>query len=957
MLTRLLILIVLALAPSAKAQPAQDLRPESAGRLTRFFGFEEPTPNPVPDFWVRARQSNGTEPADAHAGFPPINLAELDETIAASGSVSIRLPTRGGSTALMLSPGVVPVFSGADYRVSAKVRTKGLRHARAVLTARFLDAAANPIPATERRSEPVRSENAWTDAAVLVPGDDDRAAFLQIELQVLQPRELLKETPGKHHAMHQDYDGAAWFDDVSVIQLAKIDLVGSNATNVIIAPEVPVLRATIRDLTGESLQGRVIIRDLSGTIVESIEKVLGAGRAELTINPSITRYGWYRATFEVVSGGEAVGAARTDFVLLPPLHDGTLGMTGDRSRFGAALGPLPLGVNPDAAGDLLHRLGVGAASVPVWTRDLTKENVSERALALTALVDALTREYRELTFVLGEIPEGSADPTARADVWAVLGQDRTVYWPFLDQFLDRFGQRVRRWQIGEVGSDTIAWRKDLRADLLKFSNEVGPLISGPTFGVGSRVEFALDASSVSVQERPGAVASLVAADMPSWAAGEAVRAWRAVSGSSGELALVFERGSDAAYDPDEAVGDLVRKAVKAWIAASDAEARRGDASISLAVQQPWIWAGLKRDRPMPTPEYAAWRTLGDLLMDRVAIGEFPAAPGVRCVILAPSVGASAKRGGAMVLWNESADASEAFIDAYLGAGELTLVDHFGNRATLQKPRGIEVLAGETVVGARTEGGVAVDSRVGDGEKPVPTVRVGATRTPVFIEGIDVELVRLTASLRLTPDFLPATTQRKDLTIEFVNPWPTSIAGEITIVEPIGGGVSADGLDRSWKIVPRVMRFALKAGERASLPVSVAFGGLEEAGRRDFVLSMDLSGEQRVKGIRIRTPARIGLEHLKVDLFGSLTPTSSGPDASVEVQVTNVGDSPVDLELTAFAPKRPRASVTVSALAPGQQAVRRFVFPGAATALKGQKVLVSVTETEVGTRLNSSVVMP
>lgn len=930
------------------------VRPESAGRLTRFFGFEEATPNPVPNYWARAQQGPDDVASGVRAGFPPVNAAELDDEMAATGNVSVRLPTRGGSTSLLLAPGVVPVFSGADYRVSAKVRTKDLKHARAVVVARFLDASTAPIAGSERRSAAIASPSDWTDAWVLLPGDFENAAYLQIELQVLQPRELHGSSPGKHTAMSQDFAGAAWFDDVAVIQLAKIDLVCAEPSNVIVSPAPPTLRATIRDLTGEQLSGRVMVRDLMGAQVDSIEKVLGAGRAELTLTPKLPGYGWYRATFEVVSGGQTVGTARTDFVVLPPLQKGVIANAPDRVRLGVVLGEMPMSASPGLIAHLTKHLGAGAVSLPIWTDGLTRENVGDRALALSPLVEALSDEYRELTFVLGDAPQGSVVEAGggRTDVWSILSQDRAAYWPFLDQYLDRFGQRVRRWQIGEAGSETVAWRKDLPKDLEKFATEVGQLISGPTIGLGSRVEFDLRASDVMSLERPGAVSALISADLPAWAAAQAARVWSEQSKTTeGDLTLVMERAHEGIYTPSDAVAELSRKVIEAWIAASSAADRRSNPSVRTAVVQPWTWSGAKGDRPMPTPEYAAWRTLVDELSDRVAIGDFPAAPGVRCVILAPAATAPAKRGGVLVLWNESADGREAFLDAYLGAGELTLVDHFGNRTQLQKALGVEV-TGETVVGTGSDASVRPGAHTA-----VSTIRVAAKHTPVFIEGIDVELVRMIASVRLTPDFLPATTQRKDLTVEFFNPWPTAISGELTIIEPIGGGVSADGLDRSWKIVPRVMRFAVKPGETASLPVSVAFGGLEEAGRRDFVFSMDLAGEQLAKGIKIRTPAMIGLKHLKVDLSSSLYPTSNGPDAVIEVQVTNVGETPADLELTAFAPRRPRASATVGSLQPGQQVVRRFVFPGAAASLRGQRVLVSVTEPDGGSRLNSSVVVP
>jgi hypothetical protein len=724
-----------------------------------------------------------------------------------------------------------------------------------------------------------------------------------------------------------------------------------------IAPRTPVLKAFIRDLTGETLDGRISVQDLSGREVDVTQKTLGAGRAELIIAPKLPGCGWYRATFEVVSKGQVVGAAWTQFVVLPPRAFNRSLESLDAARLGVETDVLPAGVDPATFSRLVGELGAGGVSLPIWTAGLTREGVEPMARELSPLVDRLAAEYRAITFVLADPPQGLAPAgrSERADCWSVLTQDRAIWWPFLDQFLDRFGQRVRRWQVGRSGSETAAWRKDLAQDLTRLTGEAGQLIAGPVLGVGSRIEFDVRPDAVAGGDRAGLVAARVGAETTPAGVADAVRAWRAGVGELAglaELSLVMDRSPAFELGREAAVGDLCRKMAEAWIASASPAQRTNDSSIHFTIDQPWEWTGGRRPRPMPTPEFAAWRNLGEMLADRVAIGEFPVAPGIRCTILAPSSTAPLSRGGALVLWNQSAPEGSANFEAHLGSGDLFLVDCFGNRTQLQRAQGSDRQGGETFVRPGEDN--AGRPRA---EEPAVTVRLSVPTTPVFIEGIDVELVRLIASFRLTPDFLPATTQRKDLSIQFENPWKTSITGEITIVEPRGGGISADGLDRSWKIVPRVIRFSLGPEERASLPLSVAFGGLEEAGRRDFVYLMDLSAERRLKGIKIRTPVDIGLKNIKLDLVPSLSPTTSGPDAVVEVQVTNLGETALDLEFTAFAPKRPRASTLVGGLQPGHQAVRRFVFPGAAAALKGQRVLVSVTEPEGGTRLNSSVAIP
>ncbi|MEM7756262.1 MAG: hypothetical protein AAF297_11565, partial [Planctomycetota bacterium] len=87
----------------------------------------------------------------------------------------------------MLDPGVVSVFPDADYLITAMVRTEGLDRARPRLAARLLDADGATIPGSERLSELVRTSARWSPVAVELPGDDSAAAYVQVELLLLQP--------------------------------------------------------------------------------------------------------------------------------------------------------------------------------------------------------------------------------------------------------------------------------------------------------------------------------------------------------------------------------------------------------------------------------------------------------------------------------------------------------------------------------------------------------------------------------------------------------------------------------------------------------------------------------------------------------------------------------------------------------------------------------------------------
>src|ERR1043165_9169790 len=128
-------------------------RPLAARRVVFQFDFEpDPTEKfELPRYWDLAQ--DGSNIAGERLGFPAWNTAGFDAQAAFSGGRSVRLVTKGGSVSLRLWPGVVPVFPGTDYLVSGHVRTRGLKSARAALTARYLDKANKPIPGAESRSE------------------------------------------------------------------------------------------------------------------------------------------------------------------------------------------------------------------------------------------------------------------------------------------------------------------------------------------------------------------------------------------------------------------------------------------------------------------------------------------------------------------------------------------------------------------------------------------------------------------------------------------------------------------------------------------------------------------------------------------------------------------------------------------------------------------------------------
>src|ERR1051325_5696625 len=311
-----LLSLVLALWPLAsQAQPVIEIpsgppavpaaedphfpRPDTAGRIVKVFTFEEAKSNPgeVPQNWYRSFDDPGA--GRARPGFPSWNKAALSYTteggIAFGGVGSVLLPTRGGSTSLIVGQGVLPVFQNADYLISAKVKTDHLAHARAALAARFLDKAGAVIPRSESRSPLTIANDQWQDIRVELTGDFETAAYIQLELQLLQPEQYepapapsaQSSLPSSHKIWSQDIAGAACFDDIAIVQLPRVELSTTTPCNIISAPDTPELRLLVRDLTGESLAISVTVLDTDGRPADQLARRIGAGFTSTTWKPRL----------------------------------------------------------------------------------------------------------------------------------------------------------------------------------------------------------------------------------------------------------------------------------------------------------------------------------------------------------------------------------------------------------------------------------------------------------------------------------------------------------------------------------------------------------------------------------------------------------------------------------------------------------------------------------------------
>lgn len=943
----------------------------AARRTVKVFDFEEPNnPESIPGGWRRAQsqpnaggESNGgLTVAMSRPGFPEYNRAEFDFTTGHASATSVRLPTKGGSVSLRLQPGELPVFPDADYQIAAWIKTSDLHYARAFVAARLLDQQLEPVAGSEVRSVPIVSPQGWTQVAVALPSAGPNAAWIQIDLELLQPQQFRAPASGaaqQHEIWREDVKGEAWFDNVGVYQVPRAKLWTDGENNVVEHDHAPTMWMQVRDLTGQKLRGSVRVMDVFGKIVDSQERSLDPGARAASWTPRLPGYGWYKGVLDVQSEGDAVSRAEVTFAYLAPKRakpPSTLAVN-DRHRFGIIAEELPE-TSLDVLPGLAKHVGTGFMSIPAFDPTQPAQRAADVMHARAKLYDALLDESQQITLVTSRIPEDvtrqlSLDPD---DAAGMFSREAKYWYPFLEPTLDVYGQRLVRYQLGPTG-DTHSVRRDLVRPLSALEAALSRLVPNPSIALSWRAEFAapsLQREVVNDQSLPdahpvGALVDAVVLDVPaSFSApsvGEITSKWMSTrmetgAETSAELTVVPELPSADEFGGDAPVIELVRRAVEFWAVAGEQKlstpARLGLRAPVNLVPRAGEEADSRAPHALPTPVLPAIATLIDQLAGRRVVSTLPAPAGVRAYVLASGVGHSGGLDdGCVVAWNESSPSQHVTIDVAPAGNSVTVVDVFGNARVLN----------------------ADEPKVPGGATPMLSVEIG--ELPVYIQGVDPYLAMFVAGFKIDPSYIPAVVTEHEHTLKLTNPWPVRITGKLQLRDgELSEPVSHRPRPDEWKITPYgLIDFAISPGETISIPMTITLGAGQLAGTRDFVVVARVNADRQYPPIRLKVPIEIGLPTIDLIPEVRLSPTPDGPDVVITATVTNKDTRARVLKIEAAASNQATQQQQISDLAPGQTTLRRFVFRNAAKALSGRRVFLTLTEAEGAERLNRAVNVP
>ncbi|MEM7622330.1 MAG: hypothetical protein AAF235_03920 [Planctomycetota bacterium] len=974
-ITRSILMTLLAASvASTSAQLASPNRPAGASRVVAVFDFDAvpTTASRTPEGWVRA-QDDPNVPRN-RPGFPLWNQAHVDITAGAAfrGPGALRLPTRGGSTSLLLDPGVIGALPGAAYAVTAQLRTSGLRDARAVLAARYLDADSAPLPGTDRRTHPIVSENGWQRVVLQLPPRDD-AAFIQLEALVLQPREFENAVVVENlQVWDADYTGAAWIDDLAVLQIPRLTLETEAISNIVTETEPPSVTVRVQDLAGEPLELSLVARDASGGIVAEQSTSIDSGTLSTTWQPVLPEFGWYRFEARIIASLGAIAAASLDLAWTPPLTAADRGTTPHMtSREFIAISPARAGeAGLKALPEFADRIGAGLCLVPLLASSPTENETTgrltgpapgdqaepsgdperARVSAVLATVRALAASGIDPGISIAAAPArvAATGSAGRDAVVRLLGSDTAAWGPSLEDALDRLGPLASTWHLGPPGPAP-ADQPPTASEIAAARDAVARLVAIPTIGVGVHPLAAVAPSviapgiSTGIVVPPGSSPESIGQRVDRWFAAldEASPDANQLEASLPTLRFVVDT-TDQTLDgltPRARAVSAARSTLTAIAAATDA----GLPPPIVELHDPWHIEDPRGEntpaRVMPKPQAAAWRTLSDVMKHRRPIGSVVLTQGVRALLLARADSELNTRSSAIALWQDAARDDPSPLEFLLSTDPVIRTDLFGNTALVEPT---EISAG----GARAHPIILRDE-------------------PIYIEDVDLDLIRFQTSIALDPPLIVSRHARHLHEVIIENPWPVPIRGHAYIVEPGGLSTGRPRSQASWRITPRQSPFSTETLGVHRIPIDIRFSPTEEAGTKPFVLDVELEAGKPYGLVRVHREVELGLPGVEMELAyrrraepaGNAENPAGGRDVFVEARITNTGSEPLTAELRAQAPSYARDESIISDIAPGETAVRVFPFAGGAKRLGGRRVGVTLLLPDRQGRLTKAINLP
>ncbi len=879
------LILSLLMLGSAVAAPVQ---PADVSRVLRTFDFEERRLGNVEELPMHWTKVDG-------AGLPHYVNAQLATDHARGGKYSFRFDLNGGSLIYRYQTGQIKVQRDAHYRVEGFAQTTVMPNARARMSAFFTDIDGHPIENSTRSSDlyAAKSNSAqtnWHKLVVELSSDAPEAAYLIVELALLQPAMYSTATLGEHTLYPQDIHGTAWFDDITVSQVPKVTMSTGRPGNMFRRSDPRQLGVLVNDRFTDDLSAQLILRDAENRIVYQKSgaldmnaagaEQLGPGRKRLTLSlPGDLPPGWYEATLEMSSHGTFVGDQTLDVVFLA---DNAKPMQSD-PRFGVIATDLPF----EGWGELpqiLPMLGAGRVKLGVWSEQGDAQQLD--AAAFDRLLEQLQELQITPTACLLTIPPivreriraGRASTTqqsqpmldtrailtaASENPWLSILKSPTDLWqPQLAYLIARHANHLDRWQLGADGTDTFVTEPRMRKVYQRVLDEFRGLVQAPDLAMPWPAWYELDG------EMPATVALHVKPDvLPNQLPLYMQDITRGSSGTT-NLSIYLEPLDRAQYGRELQIRDLAQRIAYAL----SADAKRIDIRLPFTVQRDGDGESVEI-RKQPQELLIVVRTIMRTLGNATFKGKVPIADGI-----------------------------EAFLFDRNGDGVLMLWDR-GNAGGVKQ---LALNLGQRPMRVDLWGNVSPLIRTSSDNSSVP-LELGPM--PIFLVGIDAQLAQLRASIAFDNDRIESSFKAHARRLRFTNPYHSTISGSVKLTAPKG-----------WTINPPSQTFTLNPGETFDREVTFEFPYNSFAGPKTITADFQVQAETNER-FTVPLVLKLGLSDVGLQTIA----LRDGRDVIVQQMITNYGEKPIDYTAYSMYPGQARQERLVTNLAPGRTTIKKYRF--------------------------------
>lgn len=1023
----LLTLLAGAFTAAAPAPALAQVDPVTPKRLVQQYDFEDMNDQGVklgrgldlpPAWYPMGRPPQSRDPnfnrlplhdqLSRRPGFPMHNLVRYSAMgDAATADYSLHLAIDGGSAGAFLQIGALPAVPGSDYLLTARVRTTNLQHAAARVRAYFIDAGGNRLEPSTRITPRLRTAGAWTDIELILTGDQREAAYIGLEVELVQPNSDPLHVLGNQQIILTDVKGDAWFDDVAIWQLPHVEINTGSRVNVTRSPAGPFWDVSVRDLVGGRLIAQVTVFDHNLDVVAQDRRSMGWGApSQWRWSPQLPGYGWFLTELAVIEGapiegprsrgGSDDGRSMTIGGMSETLSiDDTTTKTQDPAPGNQA--PAPTLASASNADDA--PAGQGPIALPD-TPELAEET-SEEAAQISGAAGEMTggggggrviaRTYNAVLW----LPPGGGAVGADAERFALVAEGMD------DRQLALLPELA-----GVAGLGTVvfsAWDAETSLGALDLRLQKLQEVIASLKNAGRRVELSFSPVPEELAHTRGVNSPLAAkvfsAPLASWMPyvqpilvrqGQRVNTWQLGSADDAEAAYLPGLGQtvDAVYEefrhwtPDPTLA-------LPWRVDQPPHADVAGEHVGYTVQWP---TGVTPERLVDHLEDAGGLGWSDPAGSRrLQIRPSPAdvtPHAARIADLALRMVHAWEQDAIGValpdLWARGLERQESLLpDPLLGVAANVAARLAGYRAIGRLNLGDDraaviferqpltedeahanpaAVAGQGMIVAWNI--KAPDSRaklemfLGDnpiahdvwGNTSTPTRNekqqhvLPLTDTPVFVTGIDPKLALFRSSFAIDQPFVTSTQTPHLRTVSVSNPWPVTISGHFTITGP-----------EEWTIKPFRHVFSLAPGRTLRVPIAMRFPVNEVAGGKSLSADFDFTVERQHQ-IQLATPMQLGLEGLRFESSLALE-AGAAPgtvDAAVTCIITNTGQEPMSLNVFANLPGHARKDRLIPRLDPGQAVIRQIRFVDAAPALSQSDINFGVRETNGPAVLNQRV---